>query len=68
VSLIRIQHPTAASYDLDRRAKDNATANRDFFADGFSTNGQIFAGTNFAPSPPPRSFNGFKRKDSKLLP
>jgi subtilisin-like proprotein convertase family protein len=63
VELIRIQHADCASFDIDRAPYTTVT-NRNFFADGFSTNGQISAGNNSVAIPMGETIDGFKEEDS----
>jgi subtilisin-like proprotein convertase family protein len=66
VGLIRIQHADCASFDIDR-APHTTAENRDFFADGFSTSGQISAGASIVTIPIDETSNGFKEEDSNYF-
>ena len=58
-----MQHADCASFDIDR-APFTTPANRDFFSDGFCTNGQIVAGTNSISIAADEKMGGFYEEDS----
>lgn len=66
VGLIRIQDADCASFDIDR-APYTTVANRDFSEDGFSSAGQISAGTNVVTIPPEEKTGDFKEEDSNYF-